>query len=287
MLHALAISLAETDVYTLSALDGGSFTSATAAPPTLPTTRTEPAANFYIIYGLSFEILVKSLGDSSTSPLAIIALKVMQSLVKPSIAGTSVFEGAFFDELCTVAYRIGMSEPAIVRKEMIDLICGYALGRRPANSNSISTFAASSSLDPAQTRRVLAIVTFTLRGLIPDPQAQSRSNFTYSDSPSDRITLLRTGLGAFTNLVECVEITQRADLYAVGIHLFGDILKDESAAGSGEVTAGCLGSLKGLIDGLVRSQVPGMSGSGSGDGHAGRVIGGLLGGCLGNVDDMR
>lgn len=242
------------------------MTSSTAPPPAIPQSRIDPVANFYIIYGLSFELLVKSLGDSSTSSIAQIALTTMQYLVRPAISGTTVFEGAFFDELCTVAYRIGMSEPVAVRKDMIEMMSEFAVSRK-ANS------------DAAQIRRVLAIITFALRGAIPSQQVPS--TFTYSDNNPQRVEFLRTAFMAYGNVVDCVEVTQRADLYSVGIHLFVDILRDESA-NSVDVTGGCLSSLKLLLDGLFRSQVPGVP-----DGQAGRVVAGLVAACLGHVDDMR
>jgi hypothetical protein len=148
------------DPYTYSAVDGQPVHSATAVPAP-PAVKAEPAANFYILYGLSFEALVKSLGDSSTTQMAQTALRAMSSLVRPDISGTTVFQGAFFDELCTVAYRIAMSEPAVVKKDMVDLMSSFVTSR--INTNAF---------DHAQARRVLAVVTYVLRGTIPSPDVQ-------------------------------------------------------------------------------------------------------------------
>lgn len=95
----------------------------------MPTIKPEPAANFYIIYGLAFEALVKAMGDSSASGLSITCLRAMQSLVKPELSG-NVFEGAFFDELCTVCYRIGMAESAVVKAEMCEVMAAFVVSRK-------------------------------------------------------------------------------------------------------------------------------------------------------------
>ena len=108
-------------------MDGHNFKSSTQ-PPSLPPVRPEPAANFYIIYGLAFESLVKALGDSSTSAMAQVCLKAMQSLVKPQMSG-NVFEGAFFDELCTICYRIGMSSTAAVKADMCEVVKVFVTSR--------------------------------------------------------------------------------------------------------------------------------------------------------------
>jgi hypothetical protein len=78
-----------------------------------------------------------------------------------------------------------------------------------------------------------------------------------------------------------MEPVQRADLCAVALHLFGDILADETPGY--DVAGGSLGVLKGLLDLSLgaKDQVPGIQAGSD------RIVHGLLSACLGNVDDMR
>lgn len=108
-------------------MDGQTFTSPAQAP-NVPVTKPEPSTNFYIVYGLAFESLVKALTDSSTASMAQVCLKAMQSLVRPQLCG-NVFEGAFFDELCTISYRIGMSGTAAVKADMCEVIKVFVTSR--------------------------------------------------------------------------------------------------------------------------------------------------------------
>lgn len=62
--------------------------------------------------------------------MATTSLKVMASLVRPRLSGTKVFEGAFFDELITVFYRIAMTEGAAVKGEMVGVVEEFAVSRR-------------------------------------------------------------------------------------------------------------------------------------------------------------
>lgn len=241
-------------------MDGQTYASPT--PPTsAPAIRPEPCSNFYTLYGLAFETLVKSMGDSSTSTMAAVALRAMASLVKPQLGGTTVFDGAFFDELCTVAYRIGVSEPATVKTEMLEVLAAFVVSRKGVMAN-----------DQAQTRRALAVVTYTLRQIIPGQEV--RSVFVYSDTTFDRINCLRSGFSAFTRIVDSIDAVQRADLFAVGIHLFVDLLKDENPR---DVAGACLPALKAMVDQCCAAN--GETGA--------KVIHGLLSACLTNVDEMR
>jgi len=104
----------------------------------------------------------------------------------------------------------------------------------------------------------------------------------HNDSPADRIGLLKSAFAASAKVAECIEATQRADLLAVAIHLYSDVLADETA--DMDYAGQTLPVLKLLVDQIlgVGAQVPGM-GAATGD----RVVHGLLSACLANVDDMR
>lgn len=161
LLHAVAIGLASRDPFVLGAVDGATFTS--PEPPAVetgPTIRAEPSTNFYILYGLAFESLTRSLGTDSA--MASVVLRVMSSLVDPQLAGTTVFDGAFFDEMCTVCYRIAMSESAAVKADMVDLVAAFATTRK-----------GMTGVDSAQIRRALAIVAFVLRQTVPSRDVTS------------------------------------------------------------------------------------------------------------------
>ncbi|KAK4685134.1 HEAT repeat-containing protein 5, partial [Tremellales sp. Uapishka_1] len=264
LLYAVGISLSTSDPFVIGSMDGQTFTSAVEPPQTTSLAKVEPVTNFYIVYGLAFENLVKSM--TSDAEQASISLNIMESLVRPSLSGTTVFEGAFFDELITVCYRISMSEPAKVKCGMVEVLIAFVVSR-----------VGLGSYDQAQARRVLAVLTFVLRGCIPS--RETGSTFLYSDTAADRISFLKVAFGGFSKIVDTIDISQRADLCAVGIHLFSDILKDETP--NMDLGGATLPSLKLLLDQLVSVQVPGIEAT------ADRVVHGLLSGCVTNIDDMR
>ncbi len=128
LLEAVAIALSTSDAFVIGAMDGQTFANP-VEPAIKASVRSELAANFYIVYGLAFESLVKTMGDTSTAATAKVCLKIMQSLVKPQLSG-SVFEGALFDELCTVCYRIGMAEGTGIKADMCEVMRIFVTSRR-------------------------------------------------------------------------------------------------------------------------------------------------------------
>lgn len=161
LLHAVALGLAANDPFVVGAIDGQTFTSSDEPAATSgPSIRAEPSTNFYILYGLAFESLTRALGNDTK--MASVALRAMGSLVHPQFSGTTVFQGQFFDELCTICYRIAMSEGAAVKGEMVDLMANYATSRK-----------GSAGFDSAQVRRALAVVAYVLRQTIPSRDVAS------------------------------------------------------------------------------------------------------------------
>ena len=79
----------------------------------------------------------------------------------------------------------------------------------------------------------------------------------------------------------CMEAVQRADLCGVGLHLFVDLLKDETP--NMDLAGPSLPVLKMLIDQALSAsvQVPGISATGE------KIVHGVLSACLVNIDDLR
>ncbi|WWC87367.1 uncharacterized protein L201_002256 [Kwoniella dendrophila CBS 6074] len=270
LLHAVAISLSQSDPFALGAIDGKTFTSPSNSADTKLSIKPEATANFYILYGLSFESLLKSLGDNSSASFSKACLKLMTSLIRPELSGTTVFDSQIFDELCTVTYRIALSEPATVKLEMIEMLSTFVLSRKGLGLGNLDS----------KIRRILAIIVYVLRNSISTKE--TKSTFNPQDNLQDKINLIKISFMNYSKIVnELIEINQRSDLYAVGLHLYMDLLVDESPQSqSVEIVSPTLSCLKMLVEGLLNGQVPGVN-------TAERVIHGLLGASLANIDDMR
>lgn len=100
---------------------------------------------------------------------------------------------------------------------------------------------------------------------------------------------LKKAFSAYSRIVDVIDMSQRADLCAVAIHLFSggcgdnsanvDLLHDETP--NMDLAGACLPCLKLILDQTFASQVPTVTATSE------RVVHGLLGSCLNNVDEMR
>lgn len=127
---------------------------------TVSTIRPEPLPNFFVVYGLAFETISRSFGNPSAKLESIAAAKALQTLVKPIYSGAALFSSSIFDELCTLCYRIAIGEGAALRTEMMQIMSGFACSR-------------GTSGDQDQIRRVVAVITYTLRVSVGTAEAPS------------------------------------------------------------------------------------------------------------------
>lgn len=125
-----------------------------------PVIRPEPLAHFFVAYGLAFETASAALGDPSASNAAAGALQAMISLVTPIYSGSALFISSVFDELCTLCYRIALSESASLRTHMVPVMSSFAVSRGQAG-------------DQEQMRRVLAVIAFSLKSAIGSSETPS------------------------------------------------------------------------------------------------------------------
>ncbi len=132
----------------------------------MPTLRPMPTANFFVVYGLSFELATQSVGNPAASASGVTALHAIRNIVDPVYCGTQLFDSPLFDELCTMCYRIALSESAALKKEMILIMGAFATSRR-------------GSADDQQVRRALAVITFALRAAIPSRGLTSNRELTF------------------------------------------------------------------------------------------------------------
>lgn len=114
------------DPYILAAMDGREL-SLSHGPKGPPTTRDEPAAFFFVIFGLVYEALATSSAESnltaSTRPSTIIAaLQALKCLVRPEYSGKAILESATFDEFISLCYRMAMTESASTQVHLVEML---------------------------------------------------------------------------------------------------------------------------------------------------------------------
>jgi hypothetical protein len=97
--------------------------------------RRDPTTLFFVLYGLAFEALIGSSSDDSSSMKGSrqnvkVALQVLKQLVKPAYSGINFVEGPIFEEFIGVSYRMTMTEPADVRRLLVEVMASIVESRR-------------------------------------------------------------------------------------------------------------------------------------------------------------
>lgn len=112
------------DPYILAAMDGRE---ASHAPST--TSKDDPTAFFYVIFGLVYEALAQASTDSASSvatrDVTSTALQALASLVNPEYAGSAVLEPTIFEEFSNLCYRMAMTEPPEVQVHLVAAVSSF------------------------------------------------------------------------------------------------------------------------------------------------------------------
>jgi hypothetical protein len=130
MLRAVATTMRENDPNILAAMDGSETASSANGAKDAQTSREEPTAYFFVIFGLVYDALVASSADATSTPTsrqtAITALETLTSIVRPEYSGKALFGPSIFDEFCGLCYRLAMTESPVVQLHLVQAMASIA-----------------------------------------------------------------------------------------------------------------------------------------------------------------
>lgn len=147
-MHAVATSMKLGDPHILAAMDGLESSDKDKAPSSFLTqdssSREEPTALFFAIFGLIYEALAASSADATPSPElrrnAIIALEALKSLVRPEYSGKALLEPTIFDEFTSLCYRMGLTESAGVQSHIVEVVAAFATSQKDNMQSVAKTY---------------------------------------------------------------------------------------------------------------------------------------------------
>lgn len=116
------------DACVLAAVDGIEFGVGGASQST---SRKEPAALFFVLYGLAYEALASPDTDSGSGhrTLSIVALKCLKHLVRPQYSGHALLDQANFEELISLFYRMTITEPPVVVAHILEVLSSLVVSQ--------------------------------------------------------------------------------------------------------------------------------------------------------------
>lgn len=125
------------DPHILAAMNG---TEVTNSKENASANRKEPAAFFYVIFGLVYEALATSSADATSSTTrqtsVIAALEALKCLIRPEYSGNAMVESTTFDEFISLCYRMGMTEAPAVQVHLVEMLAVFAGVQSSSQSGS-------------------------------------------------------------------------------------------------------------------------------------------------------
>jgi hypothetical protein len=87
----------------------------------------QPAAFFFVIFGLVYESLATSstdlaLATSTRQPAVIAALQALKCLIRPDLSGKVMLDSVVFEELLNLCYRLAMTESANIQIHLLEVL---------------------------------------------------------------------------------------------------------------------------------------------------------------------
>lgn len=114
MLHALGVLLRDGNSFALTAVDGReSSADKTEGEPKSG----EPAQYFWILFGLSYEVLCTGVASSQE-----LALEALIGLMRTEVSGKALLSSGLFDELCNMCYRLAITEGPGVKERVMEMV---------------------------------------------------------------------------------------------------------------------------------------------------------------------
>ncbi|GAA5857242.1 hypothetical protein JCM9279_001817 [Rhodotorula babjevae] len=281
MLHAVATLLKASNPHLLRAIDGLDPNDESTALPSPH--RGDPALYFWVLFGLSFEVLCSSSSAGATSAAAVqaIALEALVGLTRPDVAGGVLQDVALFDEVCNLCLRLAITEGPEIKARVLEIAVSLAQGfLRDLPDTAVGVDGAAVPADESargdvKLMQCLRIATTVLRESIPATTTGPKPT---TVNLALHVKHLVAAFALFAELADLCPGGLRDELYALALHSYSLLLADEKT--EVDLVSPTLPIVKLLCD-------RGLSGKGATSTVLPKVLNGLMSACMLNVDAVR
>jgi HEAT repeat-containing protein 5 len=224
LVDAIAILVDKDSDFVFDALDNKLEANGTVQPNDLATEgkdisfREEPVAFFFILYGLAFEALVISAREDAPQTLAI--LQALKKILRPAVAGNSVYQDVVFGETTDAFDRLAMMGDLDTQTVLVEIARNLSLDHLAAKDEADRNDKLSDDID--QLFELTRIIILVLAGLVPTLKDSSGPSSHHISEKGAALVFL--SLEALVDVADVFPSVIRADLYACIMHTFCTIL---------------------------------------------------------------
>ncbi|KAL9104380.1 MAG: hypothetical protein Q9163_000680 [Psora crenata] len=184
--------------------------------------RDEPAAFFFVLFGIVMEALTSRPGSDAvhgeTETLGI--LSALKRILRPSVAGNAIFQDTVFSETTELFDRLALTEGLDVQLVIVDIardLCLMHPSAREEDGNEENL-----SDDIEQLFELTRIIVLVLAGLLPNLADQNPSS--RPQLPDEGVIVIQRSLEALVDAADVFPSVIKTDLHASILHIFATIL---------------------------------------------------------------
>jgi HEAT repeat-containing protein 5 len=179
--------------------------------------RDEPAAFFFILFGLAFEALVVQTREDPSQALSI--LQALKRILTPEVCGNAIYEDAVFNETTDTLDRLALTSTRETQSVLVEIARNLSLDHITAKSHDRDE---KLSDDIEQLFELTRIIILVMVGLVPtleDPPGVASRKL-----GDDGITLVQLCFQALVDVASVFPSVIRADLHACIMHCYCTLL---------------------------------------------------------------
>ena len=181
--------------------------------------RDEPAAFFFVLFGIVIEALNTRPGsDSEVRTLEI--LSALKRILQPSVCGNAVFQDAVFAETMELFDRLALTEDLDVQLVIVDIARNLCLTHPSARGKDSNGEHLSDDIE--QLFELTRIIVLVLAGVLPN--LAERNPSVRPQLPDEAVSVIHTSLEALVDASEIFPSIIKTDLHASILHIFATIL---------------------------------------------------------------
>lgn len=222
LVDAIASLIDQDSDFVFDALDGKSSapkTNGTVATKHDIDYRDEPAAFFFVLFGIVIEALTTRPGSGSEVH-TLEVLSALKRILQPSVSGNAVFQDTVFAETMELFDRLALTEGLDVQLVIVDIARNMCLTHPSARGGD--NYGDHLSDDIEQLFELTRIIVLVLAGVLPN--LAERNPSVRPQLPDEAVSVIQTSLEALVDASEIFPYIIKTDLHASILHIFATIL---------------------------------------------------------------
>ena len=221
LVDAIASLIDQDSDFVFDALDGKSTpkTNGVVATKHDIDYRDEPAAFFFVLFGIVIEALNTRPGsDSEVQTLEV--LSALKRILQPSVSGNAVFQDAVFAETVELFDRLALTEGLDVQLVIVGIARNLCLTHPSARGEDSNGEHLSDDIE--QLFELTRIIVLVLAGVLPN--LAERNPSVRPQLPDEVVSVIQTSLEALVDASDIFPSVIKTDLHASLLHIFATIL---------------------------------------------------------------